>query len=616
MRNAEKGSGGLDITEHPVGKNVLFCLKSTLDSYPPLLMWCGIAALAGAVLPILATFLPRVVIERITEGGGMDGLIAVTLAFTLSIAFLSGLRRLADKNLDHHKYKMNTYYSRMVARKGMTTDYCNQEKDRFRKLLNESFSSCNGHSSPMTRIYDVEIALFSNALGFAVYLGILVKLNILVLLLLIATTLVGYSLNRRIVRWAAFNNREKAGYGQRTGYITGISGDLRAAKDIRLYDMFGWFQSVYENNLKGLADWYGRYAAKVYGVSAADSGLSLLREGVAYAYLLFLVFHGRIGVADFVLYFGVITGFSVWLGGILEQVNAFSQINLSINHLRTFLEYPETYRREGGAGTDGLLAHPKVIELRDACCRYEGAETDALQGINLTIRPGEHVAVVGRNGAGKTTLVKLICGLLDPTAGTVCYDGVDVRDYDRIAYYRLFSAVFQQFSILPVTVREIVAEAVSARVDDERVERCLRHAGLWEKIAALPKGTGNEYGKMIRDDGIELSGGETQKLLLARALYKAAPVLILDEPTAALDPIAESRLYETYNEVMRDKTTIFISHRLASTRFCDRILLIEGGAVIEEGTHEGLLLQRGRYFELFETQAKYYREHPEGEAAV
>lgn len=615
MKTAKNRSNELGVREYSVGKNALFCLKSTLNCYPPLLAWCGMASLAGVLLPILATFLPKAVIEEITGGGTMRGLILVTLIFTLPIALLSGCKRFADKQISHHKYKMNTHYTHMVARKGMTTDYRNQESQRFRQLMSESFSSCNGHFSPMTQIYDVGIALISNALGFVVYFGILVQLNVLVILFLIATTLVSTFLNRRIVRWAAENNREKIGYGQRTHYINGIAGDLRSAKDIRLYDMAGWFQGVYEENLKGLSGWYGRYAAKVYGVSAADSGLSLLREGVAYAYLLFLVLDRRIGVADFVLYFGVITGFSLWLGGILEQINALHRINLSFNYLRAYLEYPETYKREGGVKTDARRAFPGTIELKNVRYRYEGAATDALRGISLTIRPGEHIAVVGLNGAGKTTLVKLICGLVDPTEGVVLYDGIDAREYDRRDYYKLFSAVFQQFSILPVTIREIVSEAVDD-IDEEKVALCLRHAGLWEKVAALPKGTKSEFGKAIHDDGVEFSGGETQKLLLARALYKVAPVMILDEPTAALDPIAESRLYETYDEIMREQSTVFISHRLASTRFCSRILLIEGGEVIEEGTHEKLLLQKGRYFELFETQAKYYREYPEGEAVA
>ena len=261
------------------------------------------------------------------------------------------------------------------------------------------------------------------------------------------------------------------------------------------------------------------------------------------------------------------------------------------------------------------MASPKTIELKNVGYRYEGAESEALRKISLTINPAEHIAVVGLNGAGKTTLVKLICGLIDPTEGTVLYDGIDVKEYDRRGFYKLFSAVFQQFSLMPVTIGEIVAETAGKYVDDEKVERCLRQAGLWEKIASLPKGMKSEFGKAIYGDGVELSGGETQKLLLARALYKAAPVMILDEPTAALDPISESRLYETYNEIMRGQSTVFISHRLASTRFCSRILLIEDGAVIEEGTHESLLLQKGRYYELFATQAKYYREHPEGEEA-
>ena len=504
----------------------------------------------------------------------------------------------------------------MVAGKGMTTDYCNQEKGHFRKLQSESFSGCNGHYSPLTQIYDVGIALLSNSIGFAIYFGILAKLNLMVILFLISTTLVSYFLNKRIIKWAAANNQEKIGYRQRTDYINGVSGDLRSAKDIRLYNMSAWFERVYTMNLKGLSGWYRRYAAKAFGVSVADSGLSLLREGIAYAYLLHLVLDSRIGVADFVLYFGVITGFSAWLGGILGQINSLNRINLSVNYLRAYLEYPERYKREGGVETDGIMASPKTIELKNVGYRYEGAESEALRKISLTINPAEHIAVVGLNGAGKTTLVKLICGLIDPTEGTVLYDGIDVKEYDRRGFYKLFSAVFQQFSLMPVTIGEIVAETAGKYVDDEKVERCLRQAGLWEKIASLPKGMKSEFGKAIYGDGVELSGGETQKLLLARALYKAAPVMILDEPTAALDPISESRLYETYNEIMRGQSTVFISHRLASTRFCSRILLIEDGAVIEEGTHESLLLQKGRYYELFATQAKYYREHPEGEEAT
>jgi len=307
----------------------------------------------------------------------------------------------------------------------------------------------------------------------------------------------------------------------------------------------------------------------------------------------------------------VIAGFSAWLSGLFGQVTALSRISSTVNYVRTFLSYPDTYTREGGRTLPEASREPKELSLCNVSYRYEGADAGTLSGVSLTVAPKEHLAIVGLNGAGKTTLVKLLCGLTDPTGGCAQYDGVDVKEYNRDEYYDLFSAVFQQFSLLPVTFAEAVAEEEPDRIDRARVEVCLRTAGLWEKIASLPKGMDSEYSRAVNDEGTELSGGQIQKLLLARALYRKSPFMILDEPTAALDPIAESKLYETYHEVMKDCSTVFISHRLASTRFCDRIVLMEDGKIIEEGTHEELLKKQGRYYELYETQAKYYREHPE-----
>ena len=314
------------------------------------------------------------------------------------------------------------------------------------------------------------------------------------------------------------------------------------------------------------------------------------------------------------LYFGVTAGFSSWLGSLLGQVTDLQRLNQSMNRFRSFLEYPDSYLREGGKPV-GDMTKPKKIELEHIRFRYGGDGEDVIRDISLTLEPGEHLAVVGLNGAGKTTLVKLLCGLTEPAEGKVLYNGTDIREYNRDEYYRLFGAVFQDHSILPVTIEEIVAEQESETIDHALAETCLKQAGLWEKICSLPQGVQSKFNKAFWDDGVNLSGGETQKLLLARALYRQAPVIVLDEPTAALDPVSENRLYETYDDVMRGKTTVFISHRLASTRFCHRIVLIDRGQIIEEGTHEELLARQGKYYELFETQAKYYRENPEGEVS-
>lgn len=585
----------------------MYCIGNTAKCHFPLLCWCALKILVSTLIPILTTILPKIVIEIVTAGQSLSELGIAILTFMGSIAILSGADIFLTKLIYHQKYRMNTFYLKRVALKGLTTDYINQENGVFRKLQTESFMCCNGNYSPLSNIYDILVKLFTSLLGLSVFGAMLAGLNWGIIIFLIITTVISYFLNQRIIAWTAANNQERISYQQRINYINGISGDIRSAKDIRLYKMAGWFSDIYNSNMKGIAGWYRRLTGKLFGVAVYDSGLALLRESAAYLYLLYLIWNGQISVAEFILYFNVVTGFSAWLSNIFSQISSLNQISLKINYFRSYLEYPETFNRNGSLiipVDDG----PKVIELKNVSYKYEGAKQYTLQNINLTIIPGEHIAIVGLNGAGKTTLVKLICGLIDPTEGQILYNDVDIREYNRIAFYKLFSAVFQQFSIMPVTIEEIVSEAPQEHIDHDRVRDCLTTAGLWDKIKQLANGVKSQFGKTIYDDGIEFSGGEIQKLLLARAMYKNAPIMLLDEPTAALDPIAESTLYKNYNKISAGRTTVFVSHRLASTSFCNRIILIENGAICEEGTHNELLGLNGKYHTLFEIQAKYYRE--------
>lgn len=609
QRNADgRNSDTLNLKHYSVLQNIRYCLKSTAEYYPLLLALYSIFILAKVSQSILTTWLPKVAIEKLTSGSSLaEPAWAVILIMTI-LSLLSGGEIFLTQYIATQRLQMNTFYMRRFAIKGLTTDYCNQEDERFRRLQTEGFRCCNNNNSALVSMYDMLMTLSVSLLGLTVFTGVLGVLNPLMILFLAGTTAGRYFLNRRLVRWTAENNGEKIACQQRMDYLNRISGDIRSGKDIRLFSMASWFSDLYAGYMRGLGGWYKRYAARVFGVTAGESGLTLLQESAAYLYLLYLVWNGRMTAADFVLYIGVITGFSAWLGNIMTQVSSLSQTSQKINYYRSCLEYPESYRNEGGIGVPG--GYPGTIELKNVSYRYPGAEEDNLRCMNLRIEPGEHLAVVGLNGAGKTTLVKLICGLIDPTEGQVLYDGIDLREYNRREYYRIFSAVFQQFSILPVTLAEIVAEAPGEKADRQRVQNCLERAGLWEKVSKLPDGTDSEFGKAIHDEGVELSGGEIQKLLLARALYRNAPILILDEPTAALDPIAESELYENYHGMSGGKTSLFISHRLASTSFCHRILLMEDGAICEEGTHKSLLASKGKYRNLFETQAEYYRDKP------
>ncbi len=600
--------------KYPVMQNLAYCIRATKQGYPKLLVFCLLIILVNCLVPVITAFLPKVVIDEITEGRPLGRLLAVTAVLTGTLAVMGGLQKYLDKLVYWNKFKMNAWFLRLITRKGLTTDYRNQEDEHFRTLQNESFASCNGNFSYYAQIYDTMVLFFSNLLGFLAFAGILFALSPLLIVFLCGMTLISFFLNNRISKWIESNREEKAGYEHRMQYVVSAADDIRGAKDIRLYRMAGWLDRIYEENLKGLLGWYRRYTARVFGVSAADSALAVIREGVTYAFLLYLALNGKITVAEFVLYFNAVAGFSAWLSSMLGQITGVQRLNQSMNRFRSYLEYPEHYLREQGKPV-GDRETPKKIELRNVSFRYETDGKDVIRNLSLTLEPGEHLAVVGLNGAGKTTLVKLICGLTEATGGEVLYDGTDVREYNRDEYYQVFGAVFQDYSILPVTIEEIVAEDGSENADPERVNKCLEQAGLLEKIRSLPDGIRSKYDKAFWDDGINLSGGEIQKLLLARALYRQSPVILLDEPTAALDPVSENRLYETYDEVMQGKTTVFISHRLASTRFCHRIVLIGDGQILEEGTHEELLAKKGRYYELFETQAKYYRENPEGEVS-
>ena len=599
--------------KYPIRQNLAYCARETWRGCPKLLAFFVMLILANCLVPVITTFLPKVVLEQITGGKPLRQLLLVTGLMTGALALLSGLKVFLEKLIYWNQFSMNAVFLRMVTRKGLTTDYRNQENEHFRTLQRESYASCNGNFSSYVQTYDAFVRFFSNLLGFLAFTGILFSLNPLLIFFLCLPTVVSFLLNR-ISKWLEGSREEKSVYEKRMQYVAGAADDIRAAKDIRLYKMAAWLNGIYDKNLKGLLGWYRRYTEKLFGASAADSGLSLLRDAVTYAFLLYLALNDRITAAEFVLYFGVTAGFSSWLGSLLGQVTDLQRLNQSMNRFRSFLEYPDSYLREGGKPV-GDMTKPKKIELEHIRFRYGGDGEDVIRDISLTLEPGEHLAVVGLNGAGKTTLVKLLCGLTDPTEGRVLYDGTDIREYNREEYYRLFGAVFQDHSILPVTIEEIVAEQESETIDHALAETCLKQAGLWEKICSLPQGVQSKFNKAFWDDGVNLSGGETQKLLLARALYRQAPVIVLDEPTAALDPVSENRLYETYDDVMRGKTTVFISHRLASTRFCHRIVLIDRGQIIEEGTHEELLARQGKYYELFETQAKYYRENPEGEVS-
>ena len=333
--------------------------------------------------------------------------------------------------------------------------------------------------------------------------------------------------------------------------------------------------------------------------------MTLCRNGIAYAFLIHQVLAQDLPASEFLLYFTAVSGFATWVTGILKQFISLHKESISLSRIQEYLNIDEPFKFD--EGIEPPQSDSYELRLENVTFRYPGTDKNILENVDLTIHPGEKLAIVGLNGAGKTTLIKLLCGFYDPTEGRVLLNGQDIRDFNRKKYYKLFSAVFQHFSIMDTTIAETVAQTTDD-IDIEKVNACLDKAGLSSAIDKFPEGINTHIGREVYLDGVMLSGGQTQRLMLARALYKDGGILVLDEPTAALDPLAENDIYMKYNEMTAGKTSVFISHRLASTRFCDRILFVKDGGIAEEGTHDELLALNGEYANLFEIQSRYYKE--------
>jgi len=562
---------------------------------------------------VLTMYLPKAVLADLEQKAPISVLIITICLFVGGIALTGALKAWTDGHIEMHKMLMRCRFSFPAYLKALTVDYQQFDTAAFKELKKKAYEPTGGNDSSLEAVWPALITAISGLLGIFSYGAILLSLGWWIALMAAGCAILSYLIRNHYLEKRHEAQKEWVKYASKPFYLNDKSGDYHYGKDIRIFSMRAWFQEIFSVNIRLCEDWQLRHEKPLWLVDILDNVLTLCREGIAYVYLIWCVLAGRITASDFVLYFAAIAGFSTWVLSVANQMSLLTRYSNEICDFRALMELPDVFRHGSGETAEKHLDHALEITLQDVSYRYPGAEEDTLSHLNLTIHAGEKLAIVGLNGAGKTTLVKLICGLLDPTEGTITCNGIDVKDFDRTEYYRLFSAVFQDFCILPLTIAEVISGRTLDDTDMNRVMECLRMADLADKIGTLPDGLRSQMVRDVNEDAVELSGGETQRLILARALYKQAPMVILDEPTAALDPIAEHQMYMKYHDMTAGKTSVYISHRLASTRFCDRILYMEHGQIAEEGTHETLLQRQGKYYELFSLQSHYYQEKQEGD---
>ena len=595
-------------TEKPkysVRQNVCFMVRTAWQTSRWVLLLCVVLAAIQVALNLAQLYIAPEILVKVEQGAPVRELVQTIGFFTAVLFLLQGAAAYCEAVRMPGEIDVRCAIIRMISRKSSETSYPNVHDAKNLKLEEQTQRAINSNDDAAEHIWHTLTGLLANLGGFAVYLLLLCRLSRFLILLVVLTAAADFFVSHYINEWEYRHRDEREQYDKELHYFLDKPRQVQLAKEIRVFGLAPWLRELREKSLRALAAFVARREKTCLWANAADVVLALMRNGIAYAYLIRQTLVHGWPASTFLLYFTAVSGAAAWVTGILTQCSQLHKESIDLSRVQEYLHIPEPFRFEGGLQPPAADGYE--LRLENVSFRYPGTDKDILKQMNLTIRPGERLAVVGLNGAGKTTMVMLLCGFYDPTEGRVLLNGQDIREFDRSAYYRLFSAVFQGFSILDTTIAECVAQTAE-NIDREKVERCLAQAGLTQAIAQFPQGINTHFGRDVYLDGVQLSGGQTQRLMLARALYKDGPILILDEPTAALDPLAENDIYQKYSDMTAGKTSVFISHRLASTRFCDRILFIADGGIAEEGTHQELLAKGGAYAELFAVQSRYYQE--------
>ena len=635
--------------EYPVFSNWKFVFHEmySLDHKYP--WYIAMRSVAGFLAPFIAAVIPSVAISLVEKRADFLNFFGIMLVLVLGNMIIGIISAKYDFLIKKKNYKVQFQsVQKKVISKIMTVDYQILESAEGKRLADGAkYSYCvewNGWS----RIMDMFTPFAFNLLGIIVYTIILIPRCPWVLPVFAIMSIMNVMIEKKIALQGYRKYRETIWEtDSRVEYFFQRSTSATDGKDIRLYRMEKWFVDVMKTLVQRRMKVWKRVEMYYFLPHLSDTIWSFVRDIIAYTVLVTQFLAGELNATTFTFYLGIITGFAGWLNGgnmgdgFVRANSEMIRCNWGINDYRSFMDLPDSkhntdkenqerkadqeetsktpYQKNGTDqeeisktiypqdGTD-QTEKGVTLEFKNVCFRYPGAEHDVIHNLNLKVKAGENIALVGVNGAGKTTLVKLLCGFYHPNKGQILINGREISDYPETEYRKLVGAVFQDMMVMATSVAENIACEKQEDIDEQKLRQAMRLADIEEKIFSLPRKEKTSVTNFLDKDGVSFSGGELQRILLARALYKDAPLLLLDEPTSALDPLAETAVYEQYHRLSQGKTTIFISHRLASTKFCDRIIYYENGQVKEDGTHDELMKENGAYAGMFEIQSQYYNE--------
>lgn len=621
-------------TEHSLISNYWFLYKGFFRNSRWNILFTAMIIIGGLASTYLGLYIPKTAVALVAEKVSVGRLVGTLFGMELIFYLFWQSQSVGDYLISNPGLKYRHVLEERILEKICRTPYSNLEDSEYKKMISQAQQLYyHWDRDARTCIWD-SLYLLHLLITIPVTSGLLVTLHPAVILVMAAGTWLQYQAGKRPLAWEKKHRDAWIPLERKSSYISERMGNFSYVKDMRLYAADRWLLPKYKGLLGERRKWKKKQRLQAAAMGLWGKLVEMIKQTFVYGFLIWGVLEGRVKPDDFVLYVGLALSLSYTLSNVSGALRAVREDELSIADYRKMMERPDTRRSEepeerkgdfgerspevrtdssipyGSAGEFSRIPEGQApgITFSHVSFRYYGAREDALKDVDITIRPGEKIALVGLNGAGKTTLIKLLCGMYEPTEGEILLDGKTSTRWSLEEWYQMFSVVFQDTGVLPATILENVAACAPEEADRKRVRECLDQAGLLEKVESLPHGMDTYVQKEIFREGVNLSGGETQKLLLARAIYREAPILVLDEPTAALDAIAENQLYQKYNELTRGRTSLFISHRLASTRFCDRIIMLEDGHVVEQGSHEELMEKKGVYYQLFQVQSHYYQK--------
>lgn len=558
-----------------------------------------------AVVPLADTIIPKFIIDELMGDKRLPYLIfwislllLITLVGSFFIKFFSGRCFLL-------KSKLFSLFQADLSDRLSSCDFERLEDPNFldTRAKAEKFLYANGQGFGV--VMDNTFNIFGKLLTFIGIITIISTLNFWIVLLFIALVLLNSWYESRVrkdyVKW----DMEKAPVERRTTYLIDLVSNFAFGKEIRIFNIKNWLSSKIRFHLNESYEFYKKQTKTLYKSEYVAVLMNFVLKGITYGYLVFQVAYHSLGIGNFTMYITALMNFSSAMNDVMKSILDIRQFGGYYDALKEYMAVPQKMR------SGKKLPLPKgsfEISFEDVSFRYPGQSEYALKNVNIILSPGEKLSIVGENGAGKTTFVKLLCRLYDPTEGRILLNGVDIRDIDYDQYMSIIGSVFQDYRLFSFTLKENIAFSSSEQTNDQNIYDLLCSSGLQDKIEKLPNGVQTYVYKNFSENGFEPSGGEGQKIALARAIYKNAPIMILDEPTSALDSRAEYEIYQRFSELVFGKTAVFISHRMSSSRFCDKVAVFDKGKLVEYGTHNELMEKDGLYKELFDMQAQYYKD--------